>query len=169
MKDNHKNRKQDDGIRNPESGRGKQSMASQVVIQRNPCQDNKKQNTGNKIKSKTNPTKIGTWNARTLLKPGRFEELKQQMKLNQLDILGVCETRWGDNGDFWSDDFRMIHSGDKQGKNGVGILLNKEWGLQVENTYHVNDRILLIQLKTSTVNMIVIQVYFPTSYNEDEN
>lgn len=122
MKDNHKNRKKDDGIRNPESGRGRQSMASQVVNQRNPCQNSKKQNIGNKIKSKTIPTKIGTWNVRTLLRPGRFEELKQQMKLNQLDILGVCETRWGDNGDFWSDDFRMIHSGDKQGKNGVEIL-----------------------------------------------
>jgi len=90
------------------------------------------------------------------------------MKLNQLDILGVCETRWNDNGDFWSDDFRMTHRGDKQGKNGVGILLNKEWGLQVKNTYHVNDRILLIKLKISTVNMIVIQVYLPTSNSEDD-
>jgi len=62
----------------------------------------------------------------------------------------------------------MILSGDKQEKNGVGILLNKVWGLQVENTYHVNDRISLIKLKTSTVNMIVIQVYFPTSNSEDD-
>jgi hypothetical protein len=66
-----------------------------------------------------------------LLRPGKLEELKQQMKLNQLEIFGVCETRWGDNGDFWSDDFRKIHSGDKQGKNGVEILLYKKWGLQV--------------------------------------
>jgi len=62
----------------------------------------------------------------------------------------------------------MIHSGDKQGKNEVGILLSKKWGLQVENTYHVNDRILLIQLKTSAVNMIVIPLYFPTSNSEDD-
>lgn len=40
--------------------------------------------------------------------------------------------------------------------------------MQVENTYYVNDRILLIQLKTFTVNMIVIQVYFPTSNSEDD-
>jgi len=40
-----------------------------------------------------------------LLRPRRFEKLKQQMKLNHLDILGVSETIWGDNGDFWSDDF----------------------------------------------------------------
>jgi hypothetical protein len=31
-----------------------------------------------------------------LLRSGRFEELKQQIKLNQLDILGVCKTRWGE-------------------------------------------------------------------------
>jgi exonuclease III len=62
----------------------------------------------------------------------------------------------------------MIHSGDKQGKNGVGILLNKEWGLQVENTNHVNDKILLIQLRTSTVSMIIIQVYFPTLNSKDD-
>jgi|UniRef100_A0A2S2QE89 hypothetical protein len=91
MGDNHKNRKQDDGIRNPESGKGRQNIASQVVNQRNPCQNNKKQNIRNKIKSKINPIKMGTWTLRSLSRPGRFEE--QQMKLNQLDILGVCETR----------------------------------------------------------------------------
>lgn len=78
------------------------------------------------------------------LRPGRFEEFKQQMKLKQLDILGVCETRWRDN-------LRMIHSGDKQEKNRIGIILNKEWGL-VENIYHVNDRILLISNKIEHIH-----------------
>jgi len=130
MKVKYRNdREQDNGIRNLESGRGRQCMAFQVVSQRNPCH-NQRQDIikNNKIINKTTSTKIGTWNVRTLLKPGRFEELKQQMELKQLDILGVCETRWGDNGDFRSNDFRMIHSRDKQGKNRVGILLNKEWG-----------------------------------------
>jgi len=68
-------------------------MDSQVVSQRSPCQNNIKQSIRNKTESKTSPTKIGTWNVRTLLRPGRFEELKQQMKLNQLDILEVCEIR----------------------------------------------------------------------------
>jgi len=38
-----------------------------------------------KIINKITPTKIGTWNIRMLLKSGRFEELKQQMELKQLD------------------------------------------------------------------------------------
>lgn len=95
------------------------------------------------------------WNVRMLLRPRSFEELKQQMKLKQIDILGMCETRWDDGGNFWSDGFRMIHSRDKQGKNGVEILLNKEWKLQIENTYHENDKMSLIKFKTTTVNMIV--------------
>lgn len=40
------------------------------------------------------------------------------MKLKQLDILGICENRWDDGGDFQSDDFPMINSIDKQEKNG---------------------------------------------------
>jgi len=64
-----------------------------------------------------------------LLRPGRFEELKQQMELNQLDILGVCETRWGDNGNFWSDDFRMIHSGDKQRKKRSWNTIKQRMGI----------------------------------------
>jgi len=33
----------------------------------------------------------------------------------------------------------------------------------------VNDRLLLIKIKTYTVNVIVIQVYFPTSNIKNEN
>lgn len=61
------------------------------------------------------------------------------MRKKQLDVLGVCETRWGDNDDFWSDDFKIIHSGGKQGKNGVVLLLNNNYGTCVENNYHVNE------------------------------
>lgn len=75
-----------DGNRNPESSRGRRSRASQVVIQRKPGH----------VVSKKDPTRIGTWNVRTLLSSGRLE-LKQQMREKQLDVLGVCETRWGDN------------------------------------------------------------------------
>ena len=30
---------------------------------------------------------------------------------NSVNILGVCEVRWADTGDFRSDGFRMIYSG----------------------------------------------------------
>lgn len=120
------------------------------------------------IVNKKNPTRIGTWNVRTLLSSGRLEKLKQQMREKQLDVLGVCETKWGDNDDFWSDDFRIIHSGGKQGKNGVALLLNKSYEICVENSYHINDRILIIRIKSAPVNSTIIQVYFPTSNSDEE-
>jgi exonuclease III len=63
------------------------------------------------------------------------------MREKQLDVLGVRETRWGNNDDFRSDNFRIIYSGGKQGDNGVALLLNKNSETCVENSYHVNDRI----------------------------
>uniref|UniRef100_A0A2S2PFK6 Craniofacial development protein 2 n=1 Tax=Schizaphis graminum TaxID=13262 RepID=A0A2S2PFK6_SCHGA len=156
--DKKRNINTDNGNRNPESGRGRRSKASQVVIQRNPGH----------VGNKRNPTRIGTWNVRTLLSPGRLEELKQQMREKELDVLGVCETRWGDNDDFWIDDFRIIHSRGKQGKNGVALLLNKNYGTCIENTYHINDRILMVRIKTASVNSTIIQVYFPTSNSDEE-
>lgn len=90
------------------------------------------------------------------------------MRKNQLDVLGVCETRWSDNDDFWCDDFRIIHSGGKQGKNGVALLLNKSYGTFVEKSYLINDIILIIRIKSAPVNSTIIQVYFLTSNSDEE-
>jgi len=54
----------DHGHRMARPGR-RSGEASQVVIERNPCDD------------KFN---IGTWNVRTMLKPGKIEEISYQIK-----------------------------------------------------------------------------------------
>jgi len=82
----HNNNLNDHGTRIPRSGR-RSDKASQVASMRNPCAK----------------FRIGTWNVKTLLKTGKVEELKQEMKRAELDILGICETRWAGNGDFTSE------------------------------------------------------------------
>ncbi|KAI5755057.1 hypothetical protein M8J77_013699 [Diaphorina citri] len=142
----------DHGVRMPRSGRmcGK---AHQVVIQRNPC----------------STFKLGTWNVRTLLRPGKLEELKEQMKKAELDILGVCETRWAGKGDFVSEDFRVIHSGnEKSGRSGVAVILRGKWKNNVLNTYHLNDRIIMIKLHAQPTDIYIIQIYMPTSNSTDD-
>jgi len=35
-----------------------------------------------------------------MLKPGKIEEISQQMIIGVLNILGISETRWPGNGDY---------------------------------------------------------------------
>lgn len=50
----------------------------------------------------------------------------------------------------------------------MALLLNKNYGTCVENSYHINDRILMVRIKTAPVNSTIIQVYFPTSISDEE-
>lgn len=91
------------------------------------------------------------------------------MKRAELDILGICETRWVGNGDFTSEEFRIIHCGnEKRGKNGVALILRGKWKNNVLKTYHVNDRMMLIKIHAEPTDIYVIQVYFPISNSNDE-
>ena len=42
--------------------------------------------------------KTGTWNVRTLYQPGNFENLIQEMQNMNLDILGIAEIHWTEEG-----------------------------------------------------------------------
>lgn len=131
-----------------ESGRFR-SKAESVVIMRNPCQ-------------------IGTWNVRTMLVEEKIEEIKKEMERLNIDILGICETRWGGSGDYWDDDFRIIYTGGKQGANGTAIVLNKKWGNLVDNTIHHSDRITAVKIRSHPVDTLIVQTYMPTGSYDDE-
>ena len=45
---------------------------------------------------------------------GKFENVKREMLRNGLAVLGVSEVRWKGNGNFESDEFRVIFSGGKE-------------------------------------------------------
>lgn len=42
------------------------------------------------------------------------------MERMKLEILGLCETRWPNNRDFWSENYRIIHSQGNNGQYGIG-------------------------------------------------
>jgi hypothetical protein len=58
--------------------------------------------------------------------------------------------------------FRIIHSGnDKCGRNGV--VVQGKWKNNIMNTYHLNDRILMIKIHAQHTDIFIIQVYFLTT------
>src|SRR6218665_3771079 len=72
------------------SGRGG-GGASSVVIQRNSCQINRNQK---KKKDLENKIQVGTWNERTILRPGKLTNVLREMKRANLDVMGLAKTRW---------------------------------------------------------------------------
>jgi len=115
------------------------------------------------VTAKEGAIKIATWNVRTLYKVGQLENLKQEMQTLDIDILGVCETRWTDNGRFNSDDITMLYSGGQNHANGVGIILKQNIAKSLIGCWAISDRVMTIKLRGVPVDINIIQAYAPTS------
>ena len=99
---------------------------------------------------------------------GKLENVKQEMRRLRINILGLSEVRWEDVGDFESEEFRVIYSGSKGGQKGVAVLLDREVGKRVIKIVQHSDRILLIRIKAEPVDIVILQIYMPTTDADDE-
>ena len=143
-------------------GRGG-DKASSVVIQRNPCKPNQPK------EPKKTKMRIGTWNIRTMLRPGKLANVIREMRRAKLSILGLSEVRWKDGGDFMSEGIRVIYTEGSNGQNGVAILLEEEVAKCITRVETFKDRLVMVVIKAHPVDMVVIQVYMPTTAHEEED
>ena len=111
---------------------------------------------------------IGTWNVRTMLKAGKLENVKEEMRRMKLNIMGLCETRWKGRGDFISYDTRVIYSGGQESQRGVAILLDEKSAKCVKSVNYISDRILGVRINAKPTDLFIIQVYMPTSNHSNE-
>ena len=49
--------------------------------------------------------KIGTWNVRTLYQLGKLINVRQEVERLKINILGICESRWKNSGDFICEEY----------------------------------------------------------------
>ena len=99
---------------------------------------------------------------------GKLEVVKQEMARVNIDILGISELKWTGMGDFNSDDHYIYHCGQESlRRNGVAIIVNK----RVQNAGLVcnlkNDRKTSVCFQGKPFNIMVIQVYAPTTYAKE--
>ena len=139
--------------------------ATEVVIKRNDPQNGKELDWNRNM---NNDLLIGNWNVRTMLQKGKLENIKREMERNKVNILGLCEVRWKECGDFLSDDIRIIYSGGTKSEAGVAILMDKKVRNNVMEVKCVNERIMKVKIRSEPVNSAVIQVYMPTTASNDE-
>jgi hypothetical protein len=52
---------------------------------------------------------IGTWNIKTLLKPGKIQELAEKLAKTRLEIVALQEIRWSGNGVIKKKDFSLYY------------------------------------------------------------
>ena len=110
---------------------------------------------------------IGTWNVRSM-NQGKLEVVKQEMARVNIDILGISELKWTGMGEFNSDDHYIYYCGQESlRRNGVAIMVNKRVQNVVLECNLKNDRMISVCFQGKPFNIIVIQVYAPTSNAEE--
>lgn len=55
---------------------------------------------------------------RTLLQSGKLENIKREMEINKMDVIGLSEVRWEGQGEMRSGEVTLFYSGNKRGKMG---------------------------------------------------
>ena len=86
----------------------------------------------------------------------------------RIDILGISELKWTGMGEFHSDDLYYIYYCGQESlrRNGVAIMVNKRVRNAVRGCNIKNDRMISVCLQGKPFNIMVIQVYAPTSNAE---
>ena len=85
-----------------------------------------------------------------------------------IDILGISELKWTGMGEFNSDDHFIYYCGQESlRRNGIALIVNK----RVQNTElgcsPQNNRMISILFQGKPFNITVIQIYAPTTNDEE--
>ena len=83
-------------------------------------------------------------------------------------ILGISEVKWTGMGELNSDDHCIYYCGQEcLRRNGVAIMVNKRVRNPVDGCNLKNDRMISVHFRGKPFNIMVIQVYAPTSIAEE--
>ena len=99
---------------------------------------------------------------------GKLEVVKQEMARVNVDILGISELKWTGKGEFNSDDHYIYYCRQESLRsNEVAIIVNKRIQNAVLGCSLKNDRMISVLFQAKSFNIIVIEVYAPTSNAEE--
>lgn len=96
---------------------------------------------------------------RTLFQAGRLDNVKQEMGILGIDILGISETRWIGAGIFKSEKNIMLYSGGCKHERGVGIIFDENTARCLLGYSCVSDRVMIIKLNAKPLNKVIMQEY----------
>ena len=99
---------------------------------------------------------------------GKLEVVKQEVARVNVDILGISKLKWTGMGEFNSDDHYIYYCRQESlRRNGVAIMVNKRVQNAVLGCSLKNDGRISVRFQSKPFNIMVIQVYAPTSNTEE--
>ncbi|KAL5166906.1 Craniofacial development protein 2 [Glycine soja] len=105
--------------------------------------------------------RFGTWNIGTLT--GKSMEIVDVMVRRKINFMCLQETKWtGEKAkELDSSGFKLWYTGKIRSRNGVGIIVDKEWKKDVVDVRRVGDRIIVLKLVVGQDTFNVISGYAP--------
>ena len=99
---------------------------------------------------------------------GKLEVVKQEMARVNIDILGISELKWTGIWKFSSDDNYIYYCRQESlRRNGAVLTVNKRLWNAVLGCNLKNNRMISVCFQGKPFNIMVIQVYAPTSNAEE--
>ena len=103
------------------------------------------------------------------VKKEKMANIVREMKRHSLNILGLSEVKWKKSGDCYFEGYRFISVGGGRGEHGVAIILDQEMARRVVNIEQEHgDRLIKIEIEAKPRNLMIVQVYMPTTDSDDE-
>ncbi|KAL5127658.1 putative ADP-ribosylation factor GTPase-activating protein AGD14 [Glycine soja] len=105
--------------------------------------------------------RFGTWNIGTLT--GKSMEIVDVMVRRKINFMCLQETKWtGEKAkELDNSGFKLWYTGKIRSRNGVGIIVDKEWKKDVVDVRRVGDRIIALKLVVGQDTFNVISGYAP--------
>jgi exonuclease III len=106
----------------------------------------------------------------TMLKPGKMNEIAEQMLRTQLQIIALQEIRWKGHGQIKNNAYSLYYSCSEQstGYFGTGFMVKKRIEKNIMCFTPINERICTIRLKGKFHNIALINVHVPTEEKTGE-
>ena len=105
-----------------------------------------------------------------MLHLGEMQILAQEMDRTKVDICGLSEIGWEDQGHFHTLRGHMvIYSGNKkQVSHGVAVWMHKKMSEAIISYEPINERIMVVRVYAKLTNVTLIQVYVPRAAAKEE-
>jgi len=105
-----------------------------------------------------------------MLKPGKMNEIAEQMLSTLIQIIAFQEIRRKAHGQIKENKYSLYYSCSQQsmGQLGTGFMVKKEVEKNIMSFTPINERICIIRLKGKFYNTALINVHAPTEEEMEE-